>query len=121
MTPHLPPVLVCAAPVRAIDGDDLRCSGINVRLASVDAPELPGHCRRGRLCTPGDGFASRAALDRLLALGPVECRPTGEVSWRRPVSRCTVATPVGAIDLSCALVAGGWAVVRYHPLTWCAR
>ncbi len=49
---------ICASPI-AIDGDTLRCAaGPRVRLAGIDAPEIPGHCRRGRKCTPGDPAAS---------------------------------------------------------------
>ena len=114
-----PAIIACPARPHAIDGDDIRCGRLNIRLASIDAPEMPSHCRPGRRCTPGDPFAARAELDRLLGLGTVACRPTGEVSYRRFVSRCTVAAPTGTIDLSCAMVTGGWAAVRYHPLDWC--
>lgn len=54
----------------AIDGDTLRCPEIGrVRLLGIDAPELPGHCRRGRTCTPGDPVASKKALEKLAARG----------------------------------------------------
>ena len=43
-----------ATPCRAayvIDGDTIACAtGPRIRLASIDAPELPGHCRTGRRC-----------------------------------------------------------------------
>lgn len=36
------------------------------RLLSIDAPEMPGHCRRGRACTPGDPYASKASVSGLV-------------------------------------------------------
>ena len=53
------------APVQAcriIDGDTIRCDHERIRLLGVDAPELPGHCRPGRRCAPGDPFVSTASL-----------------------------------------------------------
>lgn len=44
------------------DGDTIRCNGERVRLLGIDAPELPGHCRSGRDCAPGDRYASTAGL-----------------------------------------------------------
>jgi micrococcal nuclease len=46
----------------AIDGDTLDCSGEKIRLLGIDAPEMPGHCRVGRECAPGDPYASKASL-----------------------------------------------------------
>lgn len=108
----VPLLLACASPV-ATDGDTLRCDGIGpVRLLAIDAPELPGHCRRGRVCVAGDGFASRANLERLIRNGPVVCVPRGRDRYRRLLARCEA----GGIDLSCAQVAGGFAVERYGKL-----
>src|ERR1700712_1173347 len=47
---------------RVVDGDTLRCGNERVRLLGIDAPELPGHCRIGRACAPGDPYASTASL-----------------------------------------------------------
>ena len=106
----------CTSPL-AVDGDTLRCAAQGpVRLLAIDAPELPGHCRRGRVCTPGDPFASRAQLARLLARGEVVCRSTGRDRYARILARCSAA----GTDLSCAMVAGGFAVERYGKLI-CAR
>ena len=63
--PSLTPVVVTNC--RAIDGDTLRCGSIRIRLLGIDAAELPGHCRIGRHCAPGDPFAQQAALRRLAA------------------------------------------------------
>lgn len=49
-------------PVRAIDGDTIVAASEHIRLTAIDAPEMPGHCRKGRDCAPGDPFAAKAAL-----------------------------------------------------------
>jgi endonuclease YncB( thermonuclease family) len=106
----LPPAIICDAP-RAIDGDTLACANLarHVRLAGIDAPELPGHCRRGRVCTPGDPFAARAALAALLATGPVQIFATGTDRYGRMLARVTA----GRVDTSCRLLATRIAVARY--------
>lgn len=110
----LPPPIVCEAP-RAIDGDGIRCANlpVGVRLIGIDAPELPGHCHRGRVCTPGDGFAARAAMAALLTRGRVTVSPVGFDRYGRILARVTV----GRIDLSCRLIATGAAVRRYAPIS----
>lgn len=50
----------------AIDGDTLNCAGERIRLLGIDAPELPGHCQVGRVCVPGDPFASKRSLEGLI-------------------------------------------------------
>jgi endonuclease YncB( thermonuclease family) len=94
------------------DGDTIRCGPLRVRLASIDAPEMPGHCRRGRVCTGGDPFASKANLERIIASGPTLCRQTDTDHYGRIVALCAA----GGQDLSCAQVEGGFAVVRYGDL-----
>ena len=107
---------LCASRV-AVDGDTLRCrdEGL-VRLLAIDAPELPGHCRRGRQCTPGDPFASKANLERLIRRAAVQCSTSGRDRYRRILARCRA----GPIDLSCAHIAAGFAVERYSK-AHCSR
>jgi len=62
--------------VKVIDGDTFDCGSIRVRMTAIDAPEMPGHCQPGRSCTPGDPYASRVNLNRLMAGGAVQCRKT---------------------------------------------
>ncbi|MEY2884437.1 MAG: hypothetical protein RL490_2161 [Pseudomonadota bacterium] len=106
----LPPAIICEAP-RAIDGDTLACGNLpaHVRLLGIDAPELPGHCRPGRRCTPGDGTASAASLARLLTTGPATIRPVALDRYGRILARVMIA----GLDLSCAMVVRGAAVYRY--------
>lgn len=101
----------CATP-RVVDGDTLRCGPVRVRLAHIDAPELPGHCNPGRRCTEGDPFASTTNLQRLLRVGPVQCRAIDRDRYGRIVAFCSVRGG----DLSCAQVMGGFAVERYGRL-----
>lgn len=100
----------------AIDGDTFACGSLRVRVQGIDAPEMPGHCRRGRSCTPGDPFASTANLRRLLARGGVVCVPTAIDVYGRTVARCSAGKGRALADLSCAQLAGGFAVRRYAPI-----
>ena len=109
--PWIAAALICASPV-AVDGDTLRCAAGPVRLLGIDAPEMPGHCRRGRVCTPGNGFASKAALARLIAGRTVICRGEARDAYGRLLALCSA----GGVDLSCAMVAGRFAVERYGRL-----
>ena len=111
--PLIPAIaFICAAPV-AVDGDTLRCRGQGlVRLLAIDAPELPGHCRAGRVCTPGDGAASTRALAGLIAGREVRCEARMRDNYGRLLARCSA----GGADLSCRMVADGWAVERYARL-----
>jgi endonuclease YncB( thermonuclease family) len=88
------------------DGDTFRCAdGTRVRLSSIDTPEMPGSCRPGRHCAPGDPYAAKAALERLIGGRTVQCEPVG-MSYNRVAAWCSV----GGVDLSCAMVRGGYAI-----------
>ena len=99
--------------VRVTDGDTFRCDGTRIRLYGIDAPELPGHCRKGRNCTPGDPFASTDNLAALLRQGQVQCRAVDVDVYGRTVALCSA----GRADLSCSQLAGGFAVRRYGSLS----
>lgn len=111
--PFTAPDLVCAS-VRVIDGDTFDCDSTRIRMEGIDAPEMPGHCRRGRDCTPGDPYASEANLRRLVQSGAVQCRKTDTDRYGRTVARCHA----GEVDLSCKQIEGGFAVRRYSGI-WC--
>ena len=98
----------CVSPT-VIDGDTLRCGSTRIRLSSIDSPEMPGHCRPGRECTPGDPYASTGNLRSLVSGKAVECRQVDTDHYGRAVARCSVE----GRDLSCAQVEGGFAVKRY--------
>ncbi|KQX19366.1 MULTISPECIES: thermonuclease family protein [unclassified Sphingomonas] len=116
-------LFICTAAV-AIDGDTIRCHEPigRVRLAAIDAPEMPGHCRRGRNCAPGDPVIARDVLTYLLGQldgKTVECEQVDADPrrkgfqdtdrWGRPVARCIV----DGKDLSDTLL--GFGLVRPWP------
>ena len=103
---------VCTSP-QITDGDTLRCGDRRVRLAGIDAPELPGHCRAGRECAPGDPQASTASLRRQVGGGPLQCRQINVDRYGRTVARCTK----DRIDLSCAQLEAGQAIRRYGRIS----
>lgn len=81
---------------RVTDGDTIRCQGERIRLLGIDAPELPGHCREGRDCAPGDPWASTASLES--AMSPtMRISRVGEDRYGRTLAQ--VAGDRG--DLSC--------------------
>lgn len=92
---------------RAIDGDTLRCGSERIRLIGIDAPEMPGHCRRGRTCVAGDPFASKFSLGKA-ATGRLFVHRFGQDRYRR-----TLALVRGAKgDLSCWQLRAGQARYR---------
>jgi endonuclease YncB( thermonuclease family) len=83
-----------------------------MRLYAIDAPEMPGSCRPGRQCTPGDPYASRDHLASLTAGKDVRCKEVDRDHYGRQVVQCFAAD----VDLSCAMVRDGYAVERYGSL-----
>lgn len=96
------------------DGDSIRCeSGERLRLAEIDAPEM-SHCRRGRICAPGDPVKSRENLRRLAGarvsyrvVDANRCRPGFQAT--DPYGRRVVRAFVNGVDLSEAQLRGGFA------------
>jgi endonuclease YncB( thermonuclease family) len=90
-----------------VDGDTLRCGGERIRLLGIDAPELPGHCRQGRECAPGDPYASTRSLERAL-VGALTIERIGEDRYGRTLA--LVASARG--NLSCWQLNQGQAVYK---------
>lgn len=112
----IPPPFVCQSPYVS-DGDTIRCShGPVVRIARIDAPEMPGHCRPGRQCAPGDPYQSKAALIALIAGRDLACRPVSASPrggsaydrYGRIVARCSA----NGVDI------GGYMVSRGYAVRW---
>lgn len=100
---HGEPITGC----RGTDGDTIRCGDERIRLLGIDAPELPGHCRAGRHCAPGDPVASSARLAAELA-GPLAIVRVSEDRYGRTLGMVSGAHG----DLSCWQLAGGAAIYR---------
>jgi endonuclease YncB( thermonuclease family) len=109
--PEAGPAFSCTN-ARVSDGDTVRCGKQRIRLYGIDAPELPGHCNKGRRCTPGDPYASTRNLAALLNKGAIECREIERDRYGRIVADCSA----GQVDLACAQLKGGFAVRRYSNI-----
>lgn len=115
----IPAILIaCASPV-ATDGDSIRCTGKReaLRLHSIDAPEMPGSpsCNPPRKgwCDHRKAIEARDYLRDILRSGPVTYRITGDGSWGRQSAKVYVNN----VDVECAMVKAGLAVVRYGRLS----
>lgn len=118
MSADLPPPFICQTPYVS-DGDTLRCTnGQRVRIARIDAPEMPGHCRKGRSCAPGDPYEAKAALVELIGHDSPLCTPVSASTrgggaydrYGRIVASCTV----NGVDIGEYMLDGGFAVVWPH-------
>lgn len=99
------PILALLLACHAVDGDTLRCGRERIRLLAIDAPEMPGHCRAGRRCAPGDPEASKANLQAMLD-GSLRIDRVGKDRYGRTLG----VVWVGKVNLSCAQLAAGHAV-----------
>jgi endonuclease YncB( thermonuclease family) len=92
----------------ALDGDTFRVADRRYRIAGIDAPELPGHCRVGRHCVAGDPYAAKSALQFYLEQG-VYCRATGVDVYHRTLVDCNTAAADTGADLGALLINLGYA------------
>lgn len=95
MSAVLVAAFICASPI-VYDGDTIRCGSERVRIANIDAPELPDspkcHDRRVSYawCDYNAGYASRDALAALLQQGPVKVERVGVDRYERTLARVSV-------------------------------
>lgn len=118
-------------PISVWDGDGpIKCAeGPKIRLAAIAAREVrwtgttmvDAGCRRHHPCGPAAGPDARDALVRLIGTArgtsadghvlvsgaPLRCRSLGSGLGERTAAWCATAA---GIDLSCAMVTGGYAV-----------
>jgi micrococcal nuclease len=99
---------VALAGCTATDGDTIACGPLRVRLLGIDAPELDGHCRRGRVCVKGDGRASRRSLEAGLRRGRIVVRLFGRDAYGRALGHVWA----GGANLSCWQLARGAAIYK---------
>lgn len=93
----------------AIDGDTLRCGPggrERVRLIGIDAPEMPGHCRVGRDCAPGDPWQAKRNLTFLVQGRKVRLERHGQDAYGRTLAFAFA----GGQNLSCQQLRGGFAL-----------
>jgi len=101
---------LCASPL-VHDGDTLRCGREKIRIANIDAPELPNSskCKQPRpayaWCDFRTGYASRDALIAFLAQG----RVTFERLGTDPYGRTLATVSVNGVDAGDYLVSRGLA------------
>jgi len=88
------------------DGDTIRCGNERIRLLGIDAPDK--HCRRGRICAPGDPYASEDALAALMADQKLSIRRVGKDHYGRTLGMVYA----GGQNLSCAQLSAGHAIYR---------
>jgi len=104
---------LCPAP-SVHDGDTIHCGAEKVRIANIDAPELPdspkceGYRSPYAWCDFALGYRSRDALRGLLASGPVKIERLGTDRYGRTLALVSV----GGID------AGRWLVARKLARAW---
>jgi micrococcal nuclease len=102
-----------ADDARVIDGDTIvvrvGLERIHLRLNGIDSAELPGHCRKGRNCAPGDPYAAKANLARLIQGKQVSWQDLGRDRYGRTIAQ----VKAGRVDVQCEQLRGGYAV--YMP------
>jgi len=112
-------------PIRVWDGDGpLWCAeGPRIRLAGIAAREMDGSCRANQPCPRASAESSRDQLVRLVGRpigtsreghvlvqgGALACRSDGDGVGARTAAWCRTR---GGVDLSCAMVRSG------HALVW---
>lgn len=91
-----PAAILTCIPVQVHDGDSIRCGAERIRIANIDAPELPGSpkCEGRRSpyadCDYARGWRARDALQAFLATGPVQLQRLGPDRYGRTLGRVTV-------------------------------
>lgn len=102
--------LLCASPM-VHDGDTIRCGTERIRIANIDAPELPDSpkCQDRRRsyawCDNSKGYQARDALRALLTGRRVQIERLGVDRYGRTLARVTV----GGEDAGAYLVGLGLA------------
>lgn len=98
----------------AIDGDTIVClvgnERVHIRLNGIDTPELPGHCRAGRTCAPGDPVAAKTAMSAMISGKRVRWLNLGTDRYGRTIGQ----VKVGQLDVQCAQLKAKLAIYKPH-------
>lgn len=104
-----PPAVIAGAPqhvlgkIRVNDGDTI---SYRIRLFGIDTPELRQRCKGIDGQCYDCGERAQQWLKDLTDGKDVECRPTGAMTYGRPVAICYA----GGEDIGLRMVRDGWAV-----------
>lgn len=90
--------------VTVTDGDTIKLGSERIRLLGIDAPEIHG-CRRGRVCAPGDGRASKRSLEGMMG-GRIKVQRAGRDRYGRTLAQVYV----GGRNVACEQLRRGQAV-----------
>ena len=90
------------------DGDTLRCGKERIRLIGIDAPEMAGHCRKGRACAPGDPHASKDSLVAAVKGRKLQINRVGTDRYGRTLGVVYAA----GVNLSCHQLDSGNAIYK---------
>ena len=81
-----------------VDGDTLNINHERIRLIGIDAPEMMGHCRQGRVCVKGNPHRSKASLQSIVNRGgSVKIVRRGYDRYGRTLA----SVSIGTTNLSC--------------------
>lgn len=96
----------------AIDGDTFDAgygsARARYRLARIDAPEMPGHCRPGRRCVAGDPWVAQRALQFQLDQ-QAWCKASGKDVYDRWLVECWTGNVFGGVSINDAMLELGFA------------
>lgn len=97
---HTPPMHDAVA----IDGDTFAASDERWRLARIDTPEMPGHCRPGRRCVPGDPVMAKQVLAMVVERKgeAIRCRKIEKDRYGRWIAECHTRSGLNLSDLMLA-------------------
>lgn len=91
-----------------VDGDTLRCGKERIRLIGIDAPEMAGHCRKGRICAPGDPLRSKDSLAAAVRGRSLQINRMGTDRYGRTLG----VVYAGGRNLSCHQLGSGNAIYK---------
>ncbi|WAT18708.1 thermonuclease family protein [Aurantiacibacter sp. MUD11] len=86
------------------DGDTIRCGDERIRITGIDAPETRA-CRAGRQCVPGDGQASKRALEQIVSGAQLSITRFGRDRYGRTLA----VVYADGVNIACAQLAAGQA------------
>lgn len=103
------PVAINGQKLYVVDGDSFVVGTRKLRLDGIDAPELNQTCKDAQNIEWQCGWASRAALEKLLLEPELSCEADAQDKYARSVATCRSTT---TRDIAAHQVANGMAVTH---------